>query len=140
MTEWPKCETCHLEQLKSERDADDRDAIQQSNDCIIKADDKSAKEQPKYVSYKFHICKDNDFQHRVQKHRETARDTLEFRGIAGGSALKLHSIKFLSHHILAFVRNRSLAEYHLGTFLLLTIEWSGRILFHPHLSTYLGNL
>ena len=77
MTEWPKCETCHLEQLKSERDADDRDAIQQSHDCIIKADDKSAKEQPKYVSYKFHICKDNYFQHRVQKYRETARDTIQ---------------------------------------------------------------
>lgn len=39
MTEWPKCQTRHLEQLHSEWYADDGDAEQDAYQCIIQADE-----------------------------------------------------------------------------------------------------
>ena len=55
MSERPECEPCYLEQLQSERDADDGDAEQQSHHSIVEAYYDASKEEPEYVTDEFHF-------------------------------------------------------------------------------------
>ena len=54
-SEWPQRKSCYLEQLQSERDADDGDAEQQSHHSIVEAYYDASKEEPEYVTDEFHF-------------------------------------------------------------------------------------
>lgn len=57
VAERPECQTCHLEQLHSERYSDDGDAEHQTYDCIVQADEEASEYSPDYVAYEFHFLK-----------------------------------------------------------------------------------
>lgn len=55
VSERPECKPGNLQKLQSEWDSDYRDAEKYTDDGIVKTDQDASKQQPKYVSYKFHI-------------------------------------------------------------------------------------
>ena len=54
-TEWPKCQTRHLEQLHSERYADNGQAEKQADNSIVHAYKETSKNNPEYITYEFHF-------------------------------------------------------------------------------------
>ena len=55
MAERPECQSRHLEQLHSERYAYDGHAEQQTYQRVIKANEETSKNNPKYIAYEFHF-------------------------------------------------------------------------------------
>ena len=55
LSERKKGEPRHFKQLHSERYSDNADAEQYADECVIEADEESAKDKPYYVSKKAHI-------------------------------------------------------------------------------------
>ena len=54
MSERPKGKSGHLEELHSERDADDGDAEKQAHQSIVDADQNASEQQPENIAYEFH--------------------------------------------------------------------------------------
>lgn len=50
VSEWTECESCHLEQLHSERNSDDRYAEYYTHDCVVEADKKASADNPDKIS------------------------------------------------------------------------------------------
>lgn len=60
VAERPECQTCHLEQLHSERYSDDGDAERQTDYRVVQADEEASEYRPNYIAYEFHFLKISD--------------------------------------------------------------------------------